>query len=230
MFYSLLQIFISTRAVRGILSRFSVSEGLGLSHKPSHGIVNVFSVCLLHHTFTMAPTGENVLDHIHSGTFLHHIDWKWKFLRSHSKWNFLKTYSKWNFIRPHAKWNFVQPHAEWNFLQPHAKWIFIKLHTFLALLLITYTMASICGHKAANSMRIRESIPVMIRVASTYENQLPLLNPIVIVMVAIKFDSRKLQRNCTPWTFIQPDSYDQLPRGGTQLWLGRGCAARTSGP
>ena len=59
-------------------------------------------------------------------------------------------------------------------------------------------MASICGHRAANLMRIRESIPVMIRVASTYENQLPLLNPIVIVMVAIKFGPRKLQRNCTP--------------------------------
>ena len=47
-------------------------------------------------------------------------------------------------------------------------------------------------------MRIRELIPIMIRVASTYENQLPSLNPIVVAMVAIKFDSRKLERNCTP--------------------------------
>ena len=52
--------------------------------------------------------------------------------------------------------------------------------------------------RAANLMRIRELILVMIRVASTYENQLPLLNQIVIVMVAIKFDSLKLGWNCTP--------------------------------
>ena len=52
--------------------------------------------------------------------------------------------------------------------------------------------------RAANLTRIKESIPVMIRVASTYEYQLLSLNPIVIVMVAIKFDSRKLEQNCTP--------------------------------
>ena len=38
----------------------------------------------------------------------------------------------------------------------------------------------------------QESIPMMIRLTSTYENQLPPLNPIVIIMVAIKFDSCKL--------------------------------------
>ena len=53
-------------------------------------------------------------------------------------------------------------------------------------------------NRAANSTRIRESILVMICAASTYENQFLSLNPIVIAMVAIRFDSRKLNRNCTP--------------------------------
>ena len=37
----------------------------------------------------------------------------------------------------------------------------------------------------------------MIRVASTYENQLLSYNHVVIVTAAVKFDSRKLERNCT---------------------------------
>ena len=47
--------------------------------------------------------------------------------------------------------------------------------------------------RAGNSMRIRESIHIMIHIASTNENHFFLLNPIVVVMVAIKFDSRKLE-------------------------------------
>ena len=38
----------------------------------------------------------------------------------------------------------------------------------------------------------------MIPIASTYENQFLSLNPIVIAMVAIKFDSRNLEQNCPP--------------------------------
>ena len=48
--------------------------------------------------------------------------------------------------------------------------------------------------RAAYLTRIRESISVMIRVASTYKNQLPSLNPTVIVIVAIKFDSCKCNK------------------------------------
>ena len=53
--------------------------------------------------------------------------------------------------------------------------------------------------RAANSTRFRESI----RVASTYESQLPSLNPIVIAMVAIKFDSHKVEQNCTLMVMVE---------------------------
>ena len=61
--------------------------------------------------------------------------------------------------------------------------------------------------RAANSTRIGESIPVMICLASTCQNQLLSLNLIVIVMVAIKFDSPKLEQNCTRefiWSYYSP--------------------------
>ena len=48
--------------------------------------------------------------------------------------------------------------------------------------------------RAANLTRIRESI----RSGSIFENQFLSLNHLVIVMVAIKFDSYNLDQNCTP--------------------------------
>ena len=62
----------------------------------------------------------------------------------------------------------------------------------------TLTTLQHCWYRAANLTRIRESILVMIHKSSTRENHLLSLNHTVIVRVEIKFDSHKLEQNCTP--------------------------------
>ena len=69
--------------------------------------------------------------------------------------------------------------------------------------------------RAANLMRIRELILVMICVASTTS----LIEfYLVIVMVAIKFDSCKLEPNCTPASACSPFS---LPLISTKILRSR---------
>ena len=72
--------------------------------------------------------------------------------------------------------------------------------------------------RAANSLRIWESISKWFA-QHPHENQLSSFNPIVIVMVAIKFDSRKLEQNCTPACLFVLTCCRNLCSSGWELGL-----------